>query len=154
MIAMGLDIKTDQLAFGTIDDHGDTHTFSLPVDATAKGARRLCHLRATTIAGLRFRDVHADVVVIEVAWPGFVLLSYTSVCMEAIQHIYPGAIVMEVSAGTWKKEALGHGKASKQDALDHAAGLGYTGTDDNEAEALCMAQVAMERLLTRIGRAA
>lgn len=152
MIALGLDISTQQLALATFDDHADHHTFSVMLDPKARGARRLCHARASIISALRFRDIHADVCVIEVAWPGFALLSMTAVCMEAIQHTYPGAIVMEVSAGTWKKEALGHGKASKQDALDHAAGLGYPGTDDNEAEALCMAQVGMERLLTRIGR--
>lgn len=156
MIALGLDISTTEFAIATLDDHGDHHAFRVPIPQ-AKGARRLCAARSGLISSLRYRDIHTDVAFIEIPWtprPNLALMTLAGTAMEGIQCIYPGAVVIEGSASVWKKQTVGNGQATKDQVMAHACGIGYTGTSQDEADALVMAQCALEQLLTTIGREA
>lgn len=56
--------------------------------------------------------------------------------------------VFELSPGTWKKEALGSGRAKKQDVMEWAHGNQIDGLTQDEADALAIA-CAGYRYLTR-----
>jgi Holliday junction resolvasome RuvABC endonuclease subunit len=53
---------------------------------------------------------------------------------------------MPVHTGALKKWACGHGKASKEQMMDKAKGIGYHPQDDNEADACLLFSYALESL--------
>ena len=50
--------------------------------------------------------------------------------------------VVDVAVPTIKKYACGYGKAAKNDMIAAAQRMGYTGTNDNEADAFCLMKYA------------
>ncbi len=157
MIALGIDVSTRLLAVAAIDDTGDHHTVSIPLDPSLRGAQRLTAARGALLHTLaRDTKLHANAAMVEIPWAkrgsSFALLSMAGVCLEVTQHALRGCVVMDVPTQTWKRESVGNGNASKDAVMVHARGLGYTGGSQDEADALCMAQAAMERLLRTVGR--
>lgn len=155
-LAVGIDVSTKRIAFAALSDEvRRTHVIDLPQGE--RGARRLHVARPLieTVARRRFRD--ATVFAIEIPWavrPSFPLMGMAAVTMEAVQSAHPYAVVLDVTTGEWKLESVGFGNASKHHALDHARALGYDGTDQDVADAVCIAQCARERWLAQVGSAA
>lgn len=155
MLAMGVDISTRKIALAGLAYDGTLHTHAVHLPTADRGARRLSVARSILTQSLKapkWQDT--VVVVIEVAWPGFVLLSMTAVVMETVQTAFPGSIVSEVSAGTWMKETVGHGKASKPEYIAFAQAQGLETDDEDLAAATCMAVCAWERWNRDVGEAA
>ena len=62
-----------------------------------------------------------------------------------------GLPVVDVAVPTIKKFATGHGKASKDDMIAAARRMGYKGSNEHEADAVCLlryAEANLERVLT------
>ena len=148
---LGCDVSTKKIALGVLryDGRVDWDTIRLPPDL--KGAQRNRVARGLLLDALDARWTGIDAAVIETPWAGgsassWSLLSLAAVCAEAVQTARPGCIVLEYTAGTWKKDTVGHGNATKDEVSAHvAAAHGYTGGDQDVADALCMAECARER---------
>jgi Holliday junction resolvasome RuvABC endonuclease subunit len=148
VIALGIDPGSRRTAVSGLTDAGAVTSRVLAIPADLRGARRLVHARNVLAAHLaEHRDV--AVVAVEIPWGGarssFVLLSLAGVILEAAQTAHPGAVVLELTTGEWKRETVGHGAATKEAVLEHAHGIGLVGDDQDAADALCMAQAAFER---------
>jgi Holliday junction resolvasome RuvABC endonuclease subunit len=150
MIALGIDVSTRKLAIAGLREDGTITHHALSLDPDRRGARRLREARTTAWAvldGYRLQDVCC--VVVEIPWAAnksnFALLAIAGVVMEAAQAALPQAVILDVPTPSWKSETVGHGNATKLEVGDHAAGLGYDGSDQDVADALCMAQMAWDR---------
>lgn len=159
MLALGIDISTRKIAVVGITERGDLHTHAIGVPAGRTGAQRLCVMRtvlASSLKAERWQDT--CVALVEIPWAAgsssFALLSATGVVLETVQAQFPGAIVMDVPTPSWKRETVGHGMAPKQDCMTYAQGIGYDGTDQDLADAACMASAAWGRWHAQVGTAA
>jgi Holliday junction resolvasome RuvABC endonuclease subunit len=66
---------------------------------------------------------------------------------EALRYVHPFPVtVAPIPTSDWKRRSVGHGHAKKDDVLLWARRDGYTGQDQDEADAWCIA-VAGRRLL-------
>lgn len=154
LTALGVDVSTNKIALVALDTEGDLKAYNVPVMPGQHGAVRLRQVRAAVRAALqgRFPTVHAAMV--EIPWAkrgsSFALLSIAGVCLEAVQSVHHGAVVFDVPTQTWKLESVGHGNATKAQVAEHARGLGLLGDDQDQADACCLAQAALERLLRHI----
>lgn len=148
----GIDVSTSLIVLAGLDEHGDISHCCLALDTTLRGAHRFAAAREVMFS---VPQLNVDAVIVEIPWAGnsssFALLGLAAIAAEAIQVCNPGAIVMDVPTSTWKLESVGHGNATKGEVMDHAKGLGYTGDSQDVADALCMAQVALNRLIDKIG---
>lgn len=142
---LGIDVSGPKLALGYYGADGnlDWATFA----CQRRGPSRLVYWRqAIHDRPHLFDDVVT--VIVEIPWAAarssWTLLSIAGVVVEACAATC-GAPVMEMSTGTWKKLSVGHGNAMKPQVLEHAQKLGYTGTDQDVADALCMAQAGWKR---------
>ena len=86
------------------------------------------------IAAVYFEEVRRHLGVDAAHVYGGFLATLTSWCEENC-IAYQG-----VSVGTIKQHATGKGNASKQKVIDSMISKGYTPTDDNEADALALAE--------------
>jgi hypothetical protein len=150
LIALGCDISTRKIAVAGIREDGSLVTRALELSPEARGARRLVGARLTAYAAFGGHAGEACACIVENPLnrrPNMQLLGVAFVVIEAAQAAMPGCVVMDAHVGTWKKEALGDGRggADKAEVMAHAVGLGYTGTDQDVADALCMADAAWGR---------
>lgn len=148
LVCLGIDVSSTKIAVGAIREDGSIayHAAALPLGA---GARRLLTGLEATRAVLHPYRAVAAVIVVEIPWASgassFALLSMAGVAMAAAQQACPGAVVTDCPTPTWKLESVGRGNATKQDVMVHAHALGYTGVDQDVADALCMAQCGWVR---------
>lgn len=156
MIALGVDVSTKKIAVAGVREDGALTLHALALDHTRRGARRLAEARAAAYAVLAGYSHDCCTVMVEEPAGGQVreLLRVACVVAEAAQAALPGALVWTVGQSVWKRELLGHGHAGKDMSLAFAAGLGYTGTDDDLSDALCLAQLAWDRWNDALGEAA
>lgn len=140
MKSLGIDVSTKKIAFASIDQRGDIRVESVAIPKDTRAARRLQHVRmgSYSLALRMFSD--ACVIVVEVPWPGWELLSIAAVTTEAVQSAVVGAVVCNENAAEWKKGTVGHGNASKEQYIAHAQARGYLGDDEDFAAAVCMAE--------------
>lgn len=152
LAALGIDVSTRKLAFAALDEHGNVRhsVFNL---ASATGARRLVSVREVTRAAL---GSYRDACVIAVEWPAVGaatnehLMAAAAVVLEAAQSARPDAVVLDVRIGTWKRDSVGFGNATKGHVMMHARALGYDGVDQDVADATCIAQYALEAWMRQV----
>lgn len=60
------------------------------------------------------------------------------------------APVESIHVATWRKLTLGHGHASKQEALEWAARIGYEGVSHDDADALGIAAASLARMKAEV----
>lgn len=154
---VGVDVSTKKLAFAGISDDGQIHTAVRPIQ-DARGARRLNHVRAQTMAMtydriFDYKIEAVESVAVEIPWAGsrssFALLSVAAVTLEAVQALCPYAVVMELTTGEWKRESVGHGNATKLEVMTHALNRGLPVNHDQDlADALCIAEAMVGRYAT------
>lgn len=150
MIAIGCDVSTRKIAVAGIREDGSLVTRALELDPNARGARRLVGARMVAYAAFAPHVAECCACVVEnplVRRADMRLVGVACVVIEAAQSAMPGAVVMDVHVGTWKREVLGdgHGGAPKSEVMAHARGLGYQGDDQDIADALALATCAWER---------
>lgn len=148
VIAVGVDISTKKIAVAGVREKGSLVTRALALDPSMRGARRLVAARTVAHAALGEHAKEAAIIVVENpmhARPNMGTLGIAFVVIEAAQSACPGAVVMDCPPSVWKKQILGHGRADKSDALAFAHSLGYSGDDDDIADALCLAQLGWVR---------
>ena len=75
----------------------------------------------------------------------FMLVAAAGVVIEAL-YTQLRCPVLELGIQKWKKEVIGNGNASKDAITAHAARLGNLGPVQDEADALCLAVAALNRL--------
>ena len=111
---------------------------------------RLVRLRANVRSWLApFADIGCWCCVIEqpgTRFGGATLLASYGVCVEAARSVLQ-CPVLTLPSAQWKREALGNGAAKKTDVMDAARLLGYRFSDQDSADAICMADAA--RVLSR-----
>lgn len=73
---------------------------------------------------------------------GAVLLGSFGVILEATRSVLPRTVVHELTSASWKRIALGDGAAKKPDVMKRARELGYTGSWQDVADAVCIAEAA------------
>lgn len=146
MICLGIDPSSKRLAFAALKDDGDIAHHVVVIPDELRGAQRLHSIRRVTVESLQGYGMPV-VIVVEIPWANpkaggssFVLLSIAGVLMEAAQEACPYAVVLDMPTQVWKRDSVGNGNASKADVLTHAQALGMVGTDQDVADALCMAQ--------------
>lgn len=153
MIAWGVDVSTRRIAIGAIDMTGAVHAVSRDVPQDRRGARRLVEVRrAAQTAGWHLsQDFGGQPSAILVEDPTFggrtnpPLIQAFGVVLEAMAFDYL-CPVLEIPVGTWKREALGKGNASKDDIWAEAMRLGIEPANQDEADAICIAVAAQGRL--------
>lgn len=155
----GVDVATDHIAIGALSMHTDCRAWTITIPQVSRGARRLTELRAALRTNLS--EIGAGglttgqpawawptAVVVEmplIVRPDFRLLGSTAVTMEVIQACRD-CPVLELPTTSWKLDVLGHGNASKDEIAAFAERLGYTGTSQDEADAVCIAHAARSRI--------
>lgn len=150
---LGVDVSTKKIAVAGLRYDGTIEQAVLFLDPDGRGARRLHEAREQVTDRLRgIFGPRVDAVCVETPWagtrPSYPLLGLAAVCLEAIQATWPGAVVMDVTTGEWKRETLGdgHGNATKEQVMTHVrAAHGYSAGDQDVADALAMAECARER---------
>jgi Holliday junction resolvasome RuvABC endonuclease subunit len=147
---LGADVSTKRIALAALTHDGRVLTHICPLTDNLTGARRLTQARSAVAAAIDGRFPPVSAAAVEVPYFGgsassWALLSVAAITAEAIQAAAFGAVVLEVSAGTWKKETVGHGNATKEQAMQHARALGLEVDDQDLADALCCAELARER---------
>lgn len=164
MIALGIDPSVAKpIPVVALSTTGTVQTRTIPVPRSIFGARRLLAIRASALAVLSSFDGGNGVcaIAVETPWSNPKNPSGNSsgiqcqgVLLEAAQTAHPGAVVFEMPSQTWKKESVGNGRASKEEYIAHAAGLGLDDPSEDEAASACLAQAALERWLSETRRAA
>lgn len=107
-----------------------------------KPASKLCRAakRSAIVARLAGLPFVPGLLVIEEQWekPGI------SLSTAIIDYAYGSGIeIKALNVHSWKKAVLGNGNGSKQDAMEKASQIiGVTITDDNAADAICIALCA------------
>jgi len=153
---VGIDVSTANLAFCGIANNGDITTRVIPLDPSLRGGWRFSEAHRLAHIGLaQFSAVVA--VGVEIPWavrPSFDLLGVAAVASMAAQERLPSAVVMEMTTGSWKKESVGFGNASKADVMAHAQSRGLLLDDQDLADALCIAECMVGRWDTRTEAAA
>lgn len=155
MIAVGVDVSSKKLAFASVDTDGP-HKVSVWPLTEKEPARLFAQARSVAMATTR-RFPGAYIFAVEIPYTphqNFKLMGVAAVVVEAIQSSCPGAVVLDVSTGAWKKETVGFGNATKDHVLAHARAQGYEGDDQDVADALCVAEYAREVWLAEGRRAA
>jgi Holliday junction resolvasome RuvABC endonuclease subunit len=150
MLSLGIDgALTKPIAIASLDDRGDIRTRTVPVPKRVNGAPRLAAIRsAMSVVVSQFDPV--VVVVVETPYGrrmsrGLMSsLQAQGVILEAVQAALPGALVLDLSPDDWKKHSVGHVRASKDEYILHAQGLGLDSDDEDRCAATCMAQAGME----------
>lgn len=148
LVCLGIDVSSTKIAIGGIREDGSIvyHAAALPL---GRGARRLLTGLEATQTVLHPYRATAAVIVVEIPWASgsssFALLSMAGVALAGAQRTCPGAIVTDCPTPTWKLESVGRGNATKADVMAHAHALGYTGVDQDVADAVCMAQCGWAR---------
>ena len=148
MVALGIDPSSKRVAVAGLDENGSVshQVFRIPDDL--RGARRLRYIRILLEVELR-QWTQVAVVVVEIPWANssssFVLLSSAGVLMESAQAAHHGAVVLDLTTNSWKRDSVGKGNATKDEVMAHAFGLGLDVEDQDVADALCMAQAGWVR---------
>lgn len=157
--AIGIDPATAKpVALATFDTEGNVTTRKLVLTGKANGALRLMVLRSTLLPVLKRLD---DVAVIVVEAPfgpqseGLTnLVQCQGVLLECAQYAHPGAVVLDLNPGSWKKNSVGNGNASKAQYIEHAQGLGVDSDDEDLCAAACMAEAGLHLWLAEVERLA
>lgn len=136
-------------------------TWSSPVSRVA-GALRLSEVRASVFGHVYDLQARYGAVVcaaVEVPFStasSFVLPAVAGICLEAVQSAAPGAVVLDRTVGSWRKDVFGRGNLktaeAKQRALELAAEHGLREVDDDMAEAACLALLARDKWLEVVDR--
>lgn len=141
---VGIDPASRAAGLATMREDGSLQHTTILVRATEL-PDRLVELRARVRTWLTpVADVGAWCCVIEQPGVRFAtptLLAAYGVCVEAARSVLR-CPVMTPSSAQWKKLALGNGAAKKHDVMAAAHLLGYTGGDQDAADAICMADAA------------
>lgn len=153
MIAWGVDVSTKRVAIGAIDRTGAVHAVSRDVPQDRRGARRLVEVRrAAQAAGWHLsQDFGGHPSAILVEDPTFggrtnpPLIQAFGVVLEAMAFDYL-CPVLEIPVGTWKREAVGRGNATKEECWGAAVAVGGRPANQDEADAICVAAAARGRL--------
>jgi len=159
VIALGIDCALSKpIALASLDDQGDIRTRTVPVPKRVNGAPRLAAIRsAMSVVVSQFDPV---VVVVETPYGrrmsrGLMSsLQAQGVILEAVQAALPGALVLDLSPDDWKKHSVGRAKATRDEYIAHAQGLGLDSDDEDLASAVCQAQAGMELWLRETRSAA
>lgn len=145
----GMDVSTRRLAVAIVDADGWEDVDTLEYGKTEPGAQRLSRIFHTTAAYVgRLAVDHPPVCV----WveqptgrhPAPTLVHAVGVVMaatySALSELYPFPVsVLGIGVSEWKAVTVGRGNASKQDIAAWAAGIGYDGTSQDEADAIGIA---------------
>lgn len=149
--AWGVDVSTTRIAIGAIADDGAWWTMHRDIEE--KGARadgvRLAALWSLTRAMASEQPPHLrpDVVIVEnpmTRHNHFYLVASAGVAIHAL-HSTLYRPVLELGIQKWKKEVVGNGNASKEAITAFAAEVGYLGSVQDEADALCIAHAGLTR---------
>jgi Holliday junction resolvasome RuvABC endonuclease subunit len=157
--SLGIDgALTKPIAIASLDDQGDIRTRQVPVPKRVNGASRLAAIRSGMCVVLsQFNDVH--VIVVETPF-GRQSVGHTNslqaqgVILEAAQATHPGARVYDLDPQAWKQWSVGRAKATRDEYVAHAQGLGLDSDDEDQCAATCMAQAGMELWLRETRSAA
>ena len=150
MVSLGIDPSTQKIAVAGLDEDGSVSHQVFYVPGDVAGARRLRYIRQVLAVELRQWPT-VPVIVVEIPWSprsrgtSFSLLASAAVIMEAAQYAHHDAVVLDTPTASWKDDSIGDGRASKQDVMTHAIGLGLEVDDQDVADALCMAQAGWVR---------
>jgi hypothetical protein len=140
VICLGIDPDSERVVIAGIDHAGNLTIGDYPIERGHIGAHRLRFLRETARQNLRgWRDV--AVIAVERQFNGQ-MPGIAGVLCEAAQAAHHGAVVLELSAGTWKRDSVGHGNCSKPEYIAHAQSLGLESDDEDLAASVCLAQAA------------
>ena len=148
--AYGVDVSTRRIAFGAYAEGTDgplVRAWSVEVPDGLDPPARLAAIRRLVM------DVCHDtqpmqrptLVVVEDANTGpsanKPLLAAVAVVVEGLYSALR-CPVMEMPIGTWKRRSLGRGNAKKPEVWSHAVSLGANPQNQDEADAVCVAQAA------------
>ena len=158
MISLGIDTALSKpIALASLDENGTLHTRKVGPFRNQNGAVRLASIRsAVSVVLSHYRP---DVVVVETPF-GRQSRGLTNsvqaqgVILEAAQATHPGALVLDLSPGDWKRWSVGDRSADKEAYIAHAQALGLGSEDEDLCAAACMAQAGMELLLAEQAREA
>lgn len=154
--AWGVDVSTRRIAFGAYAEGKDgplVRAWSVEVPVGLDPPARLAAIRFLADAQ-RFRvrpTWRPTCIVVEDPNCGpstnMPLVYAVAVTVEALFSALR-CPVMEMPIGTWKKASLGPGRgnAKKPDIWTHALSLGADPANQDEADAVCIAQAAHGRL--------
>ncbi len=150
---VGVDVSTRKLAFVAHMSTGEVRCLVRPLDGSLRGARRLHHARL--VAERTARTMFPDAACVAVELPftphqNVALMGVAAVTLEAVQAAVPGAVVLDVNTGVWKRDTVGFGNASKEHVMAHARAQGYDGSDQDVADAWCIAVFAREAWLSEV----
>lgn len=156
MLAVGVDVSTRRLAFAAVTDEV-RRIQVVELDNRERGARRLMQARAAVRACVEHKFRDATVFGVEVPFTPHqnqALMGIAAVTLEAVQAAMPYAAVLDLNTGTWKRDAVGFGNASKEQVARWATGLGYEGGDQDVCDAIGVAVCAREAWLSAVREAA
>lgn len=147
----GVDLSTTAISIAGLSDTGKARWITAEFASGEAGARRLAYGRHATIevahAFGRNPFHRPSAIVVEDPRVGQVnmpLLTMFGVVLEAM-YSATRAPVLEMGSSSWKAEVIGNGGAKKPRVMAEAIELGYTGSIQDEADALCIAKAALRR---------
>lgn len=151
-VVWGIDVGTKRIAFGTTNGRSESVEI-----ARGKGGERLYDARTKTWH--MARELAADepplCVFMEAPAgnprPHPSLIQMCGVATEAIYaalaNVYRHPVtVFEIPVASWKKLALGRGNATKGDVMEWAEAAGLRPANQDEADALAIAQAGFLRV--------
>lgn len=145
---LGVDPSSQRVGLAAIHENGDLAVASL--HARGDVADRFVELRASIRRWIvPFADHGVWCVVIEdpaTHQAGSTLRASLGVCLEAVRSALPNTAVHVLKSTEVKRIALGDGAGKKADLMVGARLLGYQGSSQDIADAVCCADAA--RVLT------
>lgn len=148
MRVLALDLGTNMAAaWGDTPSHGGTAHF-VAGGPKAKRPEKLANIHKWLVSFL-ISPGSVDAVVFERPFArgqgATRMLWGIAGIIEAVAH-ESGVAVIDLPPASIKKWATGSGKASKEDMLDAARGMGYIGSNEHEADAYCLLQYALSKI--------
>lgn len=140
----GVDPALHSVAFAFAPvDGGKTIVETLDVKTGLREGERLAHIwcRVVQFAGEHRHEFLPDVVWVEQptgTYPNPGLMYATGVIQAALQAVL-GVPVWTIPTGTWKKNTLGYGNASKEQVAAWVQAQGGDFSSQDEADAFCIA---------------
>lgn len=158
MKAWGCDPAFRRLALAGVEDGSVLGSSYASLPGTGDLAADLSTLSDTTQAmayALQIRGGNPDVILVEQPSGKFANLNLTYATGVIIASLARYGQVFTYPSQSWRKAAFGKGGLRTADAkvaaMDLAHELGYTGDNEDESEAICIAHAAVQ--ITTIGEA-
>lgn len=147
MRSIGIDPDSTAFVMVSMDEDGGVVTRRVPLVKTRDQAARLVNIRMmATFQLVAENDV--AVITIEIPWGNPSnphLMAIHGVLQEAAKWTHPDAVVLATPTQSWKKDTVGRGNATKAEVMAHARARGLSESDQDLADALCMAESGWSR---------